>query len=61
MQNDQPAHSHNVNSGPVDLRALGIDEEQAAKLRARLGAFAGDWNSPEMDVYDDYDAAKSKL
>ena len=53
MQNDQPTHGRNVNGGPVDLRARGIDEQQAAELRARLGAFAEDWNSPEMDVYDD--------
>ncbi len=50
-----------LSCGAVDLRARGIDEQQAAELRARLGAFAEDWNSPEMDVYDDYDAAKSKL
>lgn len=43
----------------VDLRAHGIDEEQAAELRARLAPFAADWDSPEMDIYDDYDAAKS--
>jgi len=38
-----------------DLRELGIDEVQAADLRARLGAFAEDWESPEMDIYDHYD------
>jgi len=43
----------------VDLRAHGIDEEQAAELRARLTPFAADWNSPQMDVYDNYDAATS--
>ena len=43
----------------VDLRAHGIDEEQAAELRARLAPFAADWNSPDMDVYDNYDAATS--
>jgi len=47
-----------LNGGLVDLRARGINEQQASELRARLGAFAEDWNSPEMDVYDDYDAAK---
>jgi hypothetical protein len=36
----------------VDLRTRGIDEEQAAGLRARLKAFAEDWERPEMDVYD---------
>lgn len=46
--------------GPVDLRTLGIDEEQAAELRARLAAFEEEWDSPEMNIYDDYDAYKSK-
>lgn len=39
--------------GPVDLADRGIDEKQAADLRARLGRFAEDWDRPEMDVYDD--------
>ena len=42
----------------IDLRARGIDERQARELRARMATFADDWDSPEMDVYDDYDAAK---
>lgn len=50
-----------LNGGPVDLRALGLNEPQAAELRARLGTFAEDWNSPAMDAYDNYDAAKSRL
>ncbi len=37
---------------PVDLAEQGIDREQAADLRSRLGAFAEDWQRPEMDVYD---------
>lgn len=45
----------------IDLRARGIDEAQAADLRARLATFAEDWNSPEMDIYDNYDAAKANL
>ena len=45
----------------VDLRARGIDEEQAARLRTQLKAFAEEWNSPEMASYDDYDAAKDAL
>lgn len=43
----------------VDLQRRGIDEAQAAELRARLAAFAEDWDSPEMDIYDDYDAANA--
>ncbi len=45
----------------VDLRERGIDEAQAAELRAQLGTFAEDWNSPDMSVYDNYDASKAKL
>jgi hypothetical protein len=43
----------------VDLRMRGMTEEDAAELRARLAAFADDWDSPEMSIYDDYDAALS--
>jgi hypothetical protein len=45
----------------IDLRQRGIDEAQAAALRAQLATFAEDWDSPEMDVYNDYNAAKAKL
>jgi hypothetical protein len=45
----------------IDLPERGIDEAQAAELRTQLGAFAEEWNSPEMDLYDNYDAAKAKL
>lgn len=41
-----------VDEGSVDLAARGIDDEQAADLRARLGAFAEDWERPEMEAYD---------
>jgi hypothetical protein len=36
----------------VDLPARGIDEVQAADLRARLKTFAEDWERPEADIYD---------
>jgi hypothetical protein len=49
-----PSHS-------VDLQERGIDQTQAAVLRARLAAFAEDWESPEISVYDNYDETKSKL
>ncbi len=45
-------------SHDINLKAQGIDPAQAAELRARLASFAEDWNQPEMDVYDNYDAAK---
>jgi hypothetical protein len=38
----------------MDLRERGIDRSQAADLRHRLAAFAEDWESPEMSVYDRY-------
>ena len=47
--------------GAIDLRERGISEGQAADMRARLARFAEDWESPEMDVYDDYDNAKKRL
>jgi len=34
------------------LSTYGIDEAQAADLRARLRTFEEDWNHPEMNVYD---------
>lgn len=40
----------------MNLRERGIDEEQAQLLRTQLSAFAEDWDSPEMSIYDDYDA-----
>jgi len=50
-----------LTSGTVDLRARGIDERQAADLRARLSTFAEDWDSQDMADYDDYDANRRKL
>jgi len=46
--------------GPIDLRARGIDESQAAEWRARLAPFAEDWDSPEMSIYDNYDAVRTR-
>ena len=45
----------------IDLPGCGIHQERAAELRNQLMAFAEEWDSPEMQVYDDYDAAKSRL
>jgi hypothetical protein len=47
--------------GEVNLAAQGITPEQASDLRGRLQSFAADWESEEMDSYDDYDAAYAKL
>ena len=45
----------------IDLPERGISEAAAADLRGRLASFSQEWDSPEMDVYDDYDDAKSRL
>lgn len=45
----------------IDLQARGINEAQASDLRARLATFAEDWESPEMSLYDNYDATRSNL
>jgi hypothetical protein len=50
-----------LETGHIDLGARGIDEAQAAELQAQLGTFAEEWNSPDMALYDNYDAAKAKL
>ena len=50
-----------LTTGGVDLAACGIDASQAADLRARLHSFAAEWDSSDMDVYDDYDAVKATL
>jgi hypothetical protein len=48
-----------LDSGSVDLRKRGINKAQAKTLRAQLATFAEDWDSPEMNAYDNYDDAKS--
>ena len=47
------------NDNDLDLESRGIDIEQAKLLRASLATFSDDWNSPEMSIYDNYDAAKA--
>jgi hypothetical protein len=38
-----------------------LTTEQLADLRSRLSQFAEEWDSPEMEIYDDYDTYKSQL
>jgi hypothetical protein len=40
----------------LELRDRGIDETQAADLRARLKTFAEDWERPEAAIYDEQPA-----
>ena len=50
-----------LGSSYIDLGSREIGQEQAAELRSRLAAFGEEWDSPEMDIYDDYDNAKARL
>lgn len=45
----------------IDLRSRGINEAQAVELRGQLATFAEDWDSSEMDIYNDYDTYAAKL
>jgi len=45
----------------IELESRGIGRSRALELRERLASFADEWDSPEMDVYDRYDEAKSDL
>ncbi len=47
--------------GYVDLRERGIDEKLAADIRASLATFAEDWDTPEMDIYDQYESNSSQI
>ncbi len=49
-----------IENSDVDLQTLGIGREEAGDLREKFAAFE-DWNDPALDVYDDYDNAKSAL
>jgi hypothetical protein len=44
----------------INLKDLGMNEQQTAELRAKLSSFS-DWDDAKMDVYDSYDTAKAKL
>ncbi|GAP98882.1 hypothetical protein [Leptolyngbya sp. NIES-2104] len=43
----------------IDLQSRGIDRAQSEALRASLSTFVEDWDSPQMSIYDDYDAFKA--
>jgi len=50
-----------IESNNIDLESQGIDRERAMALRASLASFVDDWDSPEMSIYDNYDAAKANI
>ncbi len=50
-----------VGSNNIDLESQGIDRDQAKILRENLATFSDDWDSDEMGIYDNYDAAKANI
>ena len=61
VSDDTPVIVTFLASNSINLRERGIDKAQAAVLRGRLATFAEDWESPEMNAYDNYEEAKSNL
>lgn len=61
VHDDTPVIVTFLETGRINLSAHDIDESEAVELRARLTAFAKDWDAPEMDIYDNYESAKAKL
>lgn len=49
-----------LENSDIPLSALGIDDDEAAVLRHKMETFE-DWNEPAMDIYNDYDNARSVL
>lgn len=60
VEDETPVIVTFLGSNGIDLPTHGINEAEAAELRAALVTFE-DWKLPEMEIYDDYDAAKAKL
>ncbi|MGI9035974.1 MAG: hypothetical protein ACR2GD_08045 [Pyrinomonadaceae bacterium] len=44
----------------ISLSEFGIDKKNVSELREKFSAFT-DWENAEMDVYNDYDLAKTNL
>lgn len=49
-----------VENDDIELSSLGIDNDEAMELRAGFESF-DDWNDPAMDIYNDYDNARSTI
>jgi len=45
----------------TDARGSIIPAANLAELRDRLDRFAEEWDSPEMSIYDDYDASRANM
>jgi len=60
IQDETPVIVTFLAKNDINLHERGIDKKQARLLRAQLATFSDDWDDPEMDVYDNYDAARKK-
>ena len=49
-----------LENNDITLQSLGIDEIEAAELKDKFVTFE-DWNDPALDIYNNYDNAKSAL
>lgn len=49
-----------IEDAGIDLKTLGIDENQGSELREKFATFE-DWNDSALDAYNDYDNAKSNF
>ena len=38
----------------INLNDRGINKSDAVELRSKLASFSCDWDSPEMDIYNNY-------
>ncbi|MEH2042711.1 hypothetical protein [Nostoc sp.] len=50
-----------MRSSEIDLASQGINKAQAEILRSHLGNFADEWDTPEMSIYDNYEAVKKNF
>jgi hypothetical protein len=50
-----------LEGGVISRQGDVLSAGDVAELRAKLGRFAEEWDSPEMSIYDDYDASKAGL
>ena len=61
IDNEKPVIVTFLEHKYVDLEAYNISKAQAGQLRERLTGISEDWDNPDTDIYDDYDANKANL
>ncbi len=61
MQKDHKRLLEQYWADEINLESQGLDQAQAQILRSSFTTFSEDWDSPEMSIYDNYEAAKASL